>query len=116
MTDFGKLLRCLRVVSGETQTDMASKLGISHAMLSCIENGTRRPRADFFEKLAQEYKLSGSERRAFNEAFLDARGVKANIDLSAVSKDDADLIMLLYKRVDELDESSKGIIKSIIDI
>ena len=41
LTEFGKLLRIIRINSGDTSKDMAKKLNLSPSYLSAIESGKR---------------------------------------------------------------------------
>lgn len=54
--DIAKTLKSLRVESGLTQTELASKLNVGQATIACYENGQREPHilnllayAEFFE-------------------------------------------------------------------
>lgn len=46
LTEFGKLLRIIRINSGDTSKDMAKKLNLSPSYLSAIESGKRNIPAD----------------------------------------------------------------------
>ena len=41
ITEFGKILRIIRINCGDSAKDMSEKLGISASYLSAIENGKR---------------------------------------------------------------------------
>jgi len=49
--DFGKKLKMLRGIQGETQKNLADKCGVAHTTLSKYEKNERRPDSDFLTKL-----------------------------------------------------------------
>lgn len=57
LSEYGKILRKIRIDRGELLGDMAGKLEISPALLSYIENGKREIPQDFTEKLKSCYDL-----------------------------------------------------------
>lgn len=61
VTEYGKILRKIRVENGEILGNMAEKLKISSAYLSSIETGTRRVPENLTKTIAKEYKLSDEE-------------------------------------------------------
>ena len=58
ITEFGKLLRIIRVNSGDSAKDMAIKLNMSPSYLSTIENGKRNIPPDMEQLLISAYNLS----------------------------------------------------------
>lgn len=57
ITAYGRELRKLRVDNDELLGQMAANLGLSPAMLSSIENGTRSIKEGLTEKVCQVYNL-----------------------------------------------------------
>ena len=55
---FGRRLAELRKVQGFTQTDFATKLGISRLSLAYFETGRRWPRPLTLQKLAKQLKVT----------------------------------------------------------
>ena len=60
-TEFGKILRIIRINSGDTAKAMADKLGISVPYLNAIENGRRDIPSDLTDKVINVYDLFSSE-------------------------------------------------------
>lgn len=58
LTEFGKLLRKIRIDRQELLKDMASVLGVSSAYLSAVETGKRRIPADWIPVIMNKYSLS----------------------------------------------------------
>ena len=61
ITEFGKLLRIIRINSGDSAKDMATKLNMSASYLSTIENGKRNIPPDMEDLLVRAYNLSERE-------------------------------------------------------
>ncbi len=59
LSEYGKMLRKIRIDNGELLKDMAKKLEISPALLSYIENGKREIPQGFTQKVISSYNLSG---------------------------------------------------------
>ena len=74
VTDFGKVLRKLRIDHSEILGDMAKRLEISPAYLSAIENNGRVIPDDLIAKLAQKYNLNDSQINELEEAKAQTKG------------------------------------------
>lgn len=57
LTEFGKILRKIRIDNQELLKDMAKKLGVSSAYLSAVETGKRKVPSDWVPKVAALYTL-----------------------------------------------------------
>lgn len=100
VTDLGKILRIIRINTGDSMRNMAEKLKLSVSYLSAIENGKRNVPSDFEEKIASNYTLSKKDTENLREAISKTTGiVKVNITelsdkqkkiLYALSKDEID--------------------------
>ena len=60
-TQLGKLLRIVRINTGDSMRDMADKLDLSVSYLSAIENGKRNVPANLEEKIFEAYELSDKD-------------------------------------------------------
>lgn len=88
ITEFGKVLRMLRVTNNESQKEMAQKLDITQAYLSAIELGKRNPTQEFLRLLSNVYAIEGLEREALIKAVaLSVPSVTFELeDASAIKK------------------------------
>ena len=68
ITDFGKVLRKLRIDKGLKLYDMAQRLGKSSAWLSYIETGRRKVPMGLADEIADLYSLAAEERKMLNDA------------------------------------------------
>jgi transcriptional regulator with XRE-family HTH domain len=79
-TEFGKLLRIIRVERGEILKHMSDRLNISPAYLSAIENGRREIPSDFIEKIVAEYNLEKEEEiKLHNVAILETKSMRTEL-------------------------------------
>ena len=65
----GNTLKSIRIMSGEKQTDMAKKIGVSQMTLSRIENGIAIMKDDTFRKIIDNYDLEDYLRERFTMEF-----------------------------------------------
>lgn len=70
LSNFGKLLRKLRVDYGLTMRDIALKLNVSSSYISGIENGRMEVSSNFIQNLAKCFNLTKEELNTFQEAAL----------------------------------------------
>ena len=71
LTKFGKILRIIRMNTGDNAENMAKKLYISQSYLYLIENGKRRIPVDIERNIINAYQISESERKALHRAIIE---------------------------------------------
>ena len=74
VTAFGKILRKMRIDCSEVLGAMASRLGVSAAYLSSIENGGREIPDSLVAKIAEVYKLDEAQIKELEEAKAKVKG------------------------------------------
>ncbi len=94
MTDFGKVLRIIRINSGDSAKQMAEKLGMSVPYLNAIENGRRDVPKDMAEKVIAAYRLSERDRNNLREALVATKD-RVKIDLTELSEKQRRVILAL---------------------
>lgn len=99
-TEFGKILRIIRINSGDTAKVMADKLGISVPYLNAIENGRRDIPTDLPDRVASVYSLSEKDRSNMNDAVVTSKD-KVKIDLTELAEKKRRVILALAN--DEVD-------------
>ena len=67
--EFTKFLKKLRVDHGETQRDMATRIGICPSILSRIEVHHDCVPVDFFERVCDAYSLTPEKANEFKQTF-----------------------------------------------
>ena len=93
-TEFGKILRIIRINSGDTAKTMADKLGISVPYLNAIENGRRDIPSDLTDKVINVYTLSEKDQKNIKD--------KVKIDLTELAEKKRRVILALAQ--DEIDD------------
>lgn len=99
---FGIFCRKLRLDNGELLYDMASKLGVSPAFLSKVENGISKPPAGWRNILTERYRLDEEKLRELDAALYEANNSK-KIDLSPYSQEEKDLMLSFARRLKSMD-------------
>lgn len=73
LTDFGKVLKKIRIDRGERILDMATKLSVTPAFISNVEHGRKEPPSGFDSKLFGAYTLKVDEMTELSKAFAAAK-------------------------------------------
>ena len=110
LTEFGKFSRKLRIDNGELLKDMAIKLNVTVSYLSAVEIGKRNIPEKWEEEIVRAYHLNLQEREELKEAIIYSKKVfKINFE-----KEEKDLILMLARKVDNMDEKEKNNLKQIL--
>lgn len=86
ITELGRLLRIIRVNTGDSTSDMAKKLHISTSLLIAIENGHRSTPPDIEERLCSVYNLKESDKKKIEEAISSKEEKQKKVNLTDFSK------------------------------
>lgn len=89
MVDFGTRIKCLRKADNLTQSQVAQRLGVSKAVISSYENGTRQPSYTNLVKLSQLFKVS-------TDWLLGNKTINS-FDLSSLTQEQVELIINIIK-------------------
>lgn len=106
LTDFGKICRKLRIDNNELLLDMANYLGVSAAFLSKVENGKSKPPADWKEKIAIQYHITGIEYTELCDSIDKARSVNT-LKIPNIQKDDTDLMLAFARKLEDMTNFEK---------
>ncbi len=74
LTEFGKILRKIRIDHQELLRDMALVLGVSSAYLSAVETGKRKVPTSWVAIIIEHYKLNAEQAALLKNAFEDSQG------------------------------------------
>lgn len=111
LTPLGKALRMFRLEKGELLKDMSSKLGVTPAYLSAIENGKKEPTQEFMARLYRAYHFDTKQREKIEEAR--ARTVR-QISISFDSEEDEELGLLFARRMKGLSHDERSQIMKLL--
>ena len=103
ITDFGKILRIIRINSGDGAKEMANKLGVSVPYLNAIENGRRDIPNGMEEKVIEAYPLSEKDKTNLREAVIRTKD-RVKIDLTELAEKKRRVIMTLAQ--DDFDDET----------
>ncbi len=88
MTDFGELLKNLRLSAGLTQRQLAEKLGISKNAVSYYEQSLRCPSSEILMKMANVFHVS-------TDFLLGLEHKKQTLDISGLTDEDIELLHVI---------------------
>ena len=94
LTEFGKLLRIIRIYSGDSAKQMAEKLHISGSYLSAIEAGQRNIPLELERKIENVYDLSDIDRAKLRDAMI-SNATLLKVDMTELSHERQKLILAL---------------------
>ena len=95
VTEFGKFSRKLRIENDELLRDMANKLGVTASYLSAVEIGKRNIPKKWENIIVNAYQLDNSK-------------------ALELSNEDKNLIFMLARKVNNLDEKDKNELREIL--
>lgn len=110
LTEFGKLLRIIRINSGDSSREMARKLGFSPSYLSAIESGKRNIPTDMEKLLSKSYPLSQIDLEKLRTAML-ASSDTVKINLTDFAEKKQRVIMAIAQ-----DDISDNVLDEISDL
>lgn len=113
LTEFGKILRKIRIDRQELLRDMANTLGVSAAYLSAVENGKRNAPTAWVEKIVQAYQLNQEEAKLLRAAFDESQD-ELKISLQQISSMQRNTAISFAKALEGLsDEELERIMKVV---
>ncbi len=96
LTEFGKVMRIIRINSNESMRDMAAKIGMSAAYLSAIETGKRNVPPNMEEILFSRYDFSEKDKQKIKNA-IEKSAAQVKIDLTEMAEKKRKLIYSITK-------------------
>lgn len=110
VTEFGKVLRKIRIDHGEILKQMADRLNVSSSFLSSVENGKKTIPTDWCDKISTFYRLDESQSQLLKDsASASAKTIKVDLTESSAIKKKAALVFA--RKFSELsDEQAESII------
>jgi transcriptional regulator with XRE-family HTH domain len=97
LSEYGKILRKIRIDKGELLNDMAVKLDVSPALLSYIENGKREIPQALTETAIEKYELIGAVVEQLRDAETQSRKA-VRVDLTSAFSIEKKQTALLFAR------------------
>lgn len=105
VNNFGKFCRKLRIDRGELLFDMASKLNVSSAFLSKVENGKKKPPKEWKDTLIKKYDLNDSQIKDLDQCMYEALNYES-IDISDWEESDRMMMLSFARKFPKLDKDA----------
>ena len=86
ISEYGEVLKHLRINKHEMLKNMAGKLGLNSSYLSAIESGNRDIPPDLTDKICTEYGLDEGQRKELKEAELNTDRKLVQIDMKKINE------------------------------
>ena len=113
VTEFGKILRKIRIDHNEVLLNMARKLEVTASYLSAVENGKRNIPTAWLDLLPQIYSLSTQSAEELRQtATAQMKSVK--LDLDHANEKRRDVAFAFARQIDELDDKMLEQLKTIL--
>lgn len=103
ITRIGTFLRKLRTEKNEKLRDMATKLGVSSAFLSAVENGKKKAPSSWKKKLSSIYSLSSDQIEELNESIIESSGV-VELNIKNASRNSQKAAITFARRFESMDD------------
>lgn len=96
LTEFGNVMRIIRINTGDSMRDMAAKIGMSATYLSAIETGKRNIPANMEELLFSHYNFSEKDRQNIKDS-IEKSASHVKTDLTEMADKKKKLIYSISK-------------------
>ena len=103
LTELGKVMRIMRINTGDSMRDMAAKIGMSATYLSAIETGKRNIPSNMEELLFTHYNFSEKDKKRIKDAIAESAS-QVKIDLTEMAEKQKKIIYSVAKG--EIDEAT----------
>ena len=105
VNNFGKFCRKLRIDHNELLIDMATKLQVSAAFLSKVENGKKKPPQKWRDIIVTEYELDINQIAELDEYIYEAQN-SDSIDISSWEDEDKMLMLTFARKFESVDKKA----------
>lgn len=113
ITEYGRVLRKIRIDKGEVLRDMAEKLQMTSSYLSAIECGKRKIPDSMTEKIVGLYNLNQDERIELEDAMQ--KSLKSiQINLSNIDEEKQELALKFARTFEDIDNETIAKIKELL--
>lgn len=114
LTEFGKILRKIRIDNQELLKDMSKKLGVSSAYLSAVETGKRKVPSDWVKKVSTLYALN-KESTDELELACEQSAQEVKISLAKATGLQREAAISFAKALEGLDDQKLKKIMEVVD-
>jgi transcriptional regulator with XRE-family HTH domain len=113
LTEFGKILRKMRIDCGEFIKHMADKLGCTASYLSAVETGKRVIPEEWVDKIIEIYNLNSiAAQELRNAAVAEAKTVK--VDITNLFGSKRETAILFAREFSDVDDTTAEQIRELL--
>lgn len=113
VTEFGRLLRKIRIEQSLLLKDMADRLGMTSAYLSAIELGKKNIPENLVDKIATIFCLAPSEKEKLSSSVEQSQPA-IKLDLSSSNAEQRDLVMHFARKYEGLSKDKVDQLKKLL--
>lgn len=115
ITNYGKILRKIRIDCDELLKDMADKIGVSSAYLSAVENGNKSPSEKLTDSIIEKYNFDVETSEELRRTSVeDIYSTVVQLNLHGKSPVSKDLALSFARQFNSLSEMDINSIKNIL--
>lgn len=114
LTEFGKMLRKIRIDHEQLLIDMAEKLEVTASYLSAVEMGKRNIPERWVEKIVKVYNLDQKQKKQLEEAAYNSKQ-QIKVPINDLEKADRNLVLSFARQFKGLGEDEKEQILAILN-
>ena len=117
ISEYGELLKHLRINKHEMLKNMAGKLGLNSSYLSAIESGNRDIPPDLTDKICVEYGLDEGQRKELKDAELNTDRKLVQIDMKKINENRLakEVVLNFAGKAESLTDEQLSEIKAILN-
>ena len=113
-TEFGKVLRHIRLDNFENMKGMAAKLGVSTSFLSAVEVGKKSAPRKWVDEISKIYKLSPSRINELKTAYdITKQSILLNIE--DMDKDKQQVSLMFARSIKNIDPNTLSKLKKMLE-
>ena len=117
ISEYGELLKHLRIDKHEMLKNMAGKLNLKSSYLSAIESGNRDIPPDLTDKICTEYGLDEGQRKELKEAELNTHRKLVQSDIKKINENRLakEVVLNFAGKAESLTDEQLSEIKAILN-
>ena len=113
MTEYGTLIKEIRIKHGETMGDMANWLNVKLPFVSAVENGKKKIPDDWLNKISVHYNLCDAERSNLEKAIKESQ-TNIKLDLRNADVIKRRMVIQFQRSFDNIDDDTAEKIYKIL--
>lgn len=113
VTEFGRLIRKIRIDRSLLLKEMADRLGVTSAYLSAVELGKKNIPQDLVNKICEVFNLKPEEKIQLNES-VESSQPNLKIDLTSSTAEQRELVLHFARKYDGLSIDKLNKIKELL--